>query len=168
MRIVSPLSPAQYIDAMKEQMGSHMDFANERFTGFFLGRVFDVTFHSGYEYDRRFNFPMNSALGYVVKKEHGCEVRFIRLKGFLNPPHFLFMAVLCFILCLLLYFADGLLYDPFDIRTILLQCAGIGFGVVAVVALMSAIFESTSHRSAEGGRFLLSFLLNPTDPYANF
>lgn len=166
MRLTSPLPPEEYIDAMKEQMGSRWDFGSERFTGFFLGNVFNVTFHSGYEFDRRYNNPKNSALGFVVKREQGCEVRFVRLKGLLNPPTFFLYALICTLILLLVVLSEGLMTPPFGEE--LLYCIGIGFGVAAFAALASAFWEGFSQRSAEGARTLVSFLLNPKDPYFNY
>lgn len=163
MVIQSPLPKNTYLAAMKSNMSSHLDFGSERFTGYFLGNLFSVTYHSGYEYDRRYSNPKNSALGYVRKTEDGCEVRFIRLKGILNPPSYLLVST---VITLALLFQCAM--RGFLIPEAVWLCFGLGFGVTAIVAPISAFFESViSERSAEGNRVLLSLLLDPTDPYAN-
>ena len=164
MVIHSDLPKNAYLAAMKSQMENHIQFGSERFTGYFWGGLFSVTYHSGYEYDRRYSNPKNSALGYVRKCEDGCRVHFIRLKGILNPPTYLFVST---VLTLALLFQCAM-------RSVLISevawlCFALGFGVTAIAAPISAFFESViSERSAEGGRVLLSFLLDPSDPYANY
>lgn len=163
MVIQSPLPKNAYLAAMKSNMAGHLDFGSERFTGYFCGNLFSITYHSGYEYDRRYSNPKNSALGYVRKNEDGCEVHFIRLKGILNPPAYLLIST---VMTLALLFQCAM--HDFLISEAAWLCFGLGFGVTAIVAPISAFFESVmSERSAEGGRVLLSFLLDPTDPYAN-
>ena len=165
MKLFSQLSAKAYLHTMRSQMRSHMEFGAERFTGFFLGNVFSVTYHSGYEFDRRYNNPKNSALGFVVKRESGCSVHFIRLKGALNPPAFLMLSLILTLMLLFSGMANGIpVYAP----EFLLLCAGLGFGSMAIAAPISALFECFSERSAEGARILLSFLQDPTSPYPDY
>ena len=166
MQIYSSFTPKAYIRAMKDQMGSRLALGAERFTGYFIGKLFCVTYHCGYEYDRRFSNPINSALGYVKESEDGCEVRFVKLKGILNPPSFIFESLLFSVLFLITLFPGGnAIYSDFPWWC----CFLLGFGITAVVAPLSALFEAMfSQRSAEGERTLLSFLLDPSDPYANY
>jgi len=164
MVIHSSLPKKAYLAAMKSNMSSHFEFGSERFTGYFLGSLFSVTYHSGYEYDRRYANPKNSALGFVRKTEDGCEVHFIRLKGILNPPTYLFVSTVITLMLLFKAVMEGI---PLS------ECAGLcfalGFGTTAIAAPISAFFESViSERSADGNRVLLSFLFDPTDPYANY
>ncbi len=89
MKIQSELSAQRYLFAMKDRMAGHLEFGNERFTGFFFGSFFSVTYHSGYEWNRRISNQKNTAIGFVRKDANGCSVSFICLKGLLAPAQFL-------------------------------------------------------------------------------
>ena len=89
MIIRNHLSPKEYLSAMKGRMSGHFELGQERFTGFFLGRLFYVTHHAGYEWNRRITNEKSAALGYVKKVETGCEVHCIRFRGMLCPLQFI-------------------------------------------------------------------------------
>ena len=160
MKIRSPLSKQAYLRAMRGEMESHLNFNKERFTGFFLGPCFYVTYHSGFEWDRRYNNPKNAAMGFITDTPEGCEVRFWRFKGMLCP--LVFIPALIGVLFFCLFLEDiGTQYDT-------LIKLGIGLTVVLITAPLEAFFESLTQRSEEGMWTLLSFLKDPENPYANY
>lgn len=161
MKIPSSMSPRQYLQAMKDQMQGHFQFGAERYTGFFLGNIFCVTYHSGYEWNRRITSEKNCALGFIRKTEDGCTVHCFRTKGMLCPPQFLLYFLMCTI-CLALVTAGDI---PF-LRTYPLLYPVLGLGISAVVAPIESFFESISERSYEGGKILIAFLIDPADPFS--
>ncbi len=171
MRVDSALNPDRYLDAMKERMGGHFEFGRERYTGFFLGKAFSITHHSGAEWNRRITNEKNTAVGFVRETEDGCSVFFIRCKGLLSPPLFLTTFGIMFLILLV-----GALVQT-AVGTITLQvflkaaglCAVICFAVTLVSALCSAFAESLTQAGQEGRRILNALLLDPTDmfSYAN-
>ena len=162
MRITSPLPKNAYLAAMKSQMGGHFDFGSERFTGFFLGSCFYVTYHSGYEWNRRYTNQKNAAMGYVKKTDDGCEMRFIRFRGALCPLVFLSVLLL---MGLIMPFAM-LIHGVWSTEA-LLTGWGLAFGATVIAAPISTLIECATEKSEEGRRILLSFLLDPSDPYVN-
>lgn len=160
MIIQSPLAPKAYLSAMRKQMGAHTAFGQERFTGFFGVCMFYVTYHSGYEWDRRHNNPKNAAMGYAKTTDRGCEVHFLRFRGALCPLVFLPMLIIV-LACCLFWKGFGTEYD-------LWIKLGIGFAVTLPTALLESFFESLSQRSEEGYWTLLSLLKDPSDPNANY
>ena len=163
MRIQSNLTPDGYISAMQEQMQGHFDFGQERFTGFFLGRFFSVTYHSGYEWNRRISNQKDTAIGYVKKTEDGCQVRCIRLKEMMAPTQFL----LIYGFMLLLLLGSMFLHGIQDFSIFLLM-ALITFGVLLVCAPITAVIGSCTEQGEIGRKTMISFLLDPSDPYANY
>lgn len=153
MRIQSPLSPKAYLTAMRREMEGHFDLGRDRFTGFFLGPCFYVTYHSGYEWDRRYSNPKNAAMGYVKETEDGCEVWFWRFRGALCPLVFFPLLLTMIVLCVFLYGKDSVLLAMIS---------------TVIVAPVETLFESFTARSEEGKWTLLSFLKDPSDPYANY
>ena len=162
MVIQSPLPKNAYLAAMKSQMSGHFEFGVERYTGFFLGNCFYVTHHTGYDWEQRYTNLKNAAMGYVKKKDDGCEVHFCRFRGLLCPLHFLFVWLIMEL--------------PINFITLFRTQGNIkalSFGWIAtfVATLLSALisvpFEGLTYASEEGRRCLLSLLFDPTDPYAN-
>jgi len=158
MRIQSTLTPKEYISAMKEHMEGHFAFGQERFTGFFLGHCFYVTYHSGFDWQYKYNNQKNAAMGYVRKTEEGCEVRCMRFQAFMCPLVFIYVLLLFVGLCV---FSSELKNLDLWLRIV------IGFGISIVVAPIATLFESISDRSNEGRKAVYSLLLDPTDPFAN-
>ncbi len=158
--VTSPYTKDAYLTALKGNMDSHFDFT-ERFTGFFFGNVFTVTHHSGHEWNRRISNVKNTALGYVRETEDGCEVKFIRLKGFLAPTQFLQMLILSLFLNLFVPLADGATMDLFPFFPLL------GIALTVVIAPLEALMECMTKASWEGERYLLSLMMDPMEPYAN-
>ncbi len=155
----SSLSPKTYLSAMGNHMGEFLDFGSQRFTGFSLGPVFYVTFHSGFEWNRRITNQKNAALGYVKAVETGCEVRFLRFRGFLCPLQFLLYLVLSELIVLCSGIAPEIGFWP---------AMAVGFDINLFLAPLETLMESMTDESEEGRRTLLSFLQDPSDPYGNY
>ena len=150
-------TPDEYLSAMKEQMGDRFAIGSERFTGFFAGRVFYVTHHAGHEWNRRFTNQKNAAMGIVKKTGTGCCVHFMSFRGLLCPLMFISYLIAAMAICLLFKNLGNTVFR-------------LSFALVltAVVAPFHALFESMTERSRDGHRTLLSFLMDPADPYANY
>ncbi len=149
-------SKAKYLYHMRENMSGHMELGAERFTGFFLGSWFYVTYHSGYEWNRRYTNQKNAAMGYVKDTEGGCEVHFSRFRGTLCPMQFLSLVLVCEV-----FFLLQMLFS----QVFLPQFLWMPLALAAVCAPISTLFESMTEKSEEGCRTLLSFLMDPEDPY---
>lgn len=163
MRIQSQLTPREYISAMMEQMQGHFDFGQERFTGFFLGRFFSVTYHTGYEWNRRISNQKDTAIGYVHKTESGCEVRCVCLRALMAPTQFLPIYISLLLLLLAAMFLNGI----WNLSAFLLA-ALVGLGVLLIAAPISAVITSCTEDGETARKTIISFLLNPSDPYANY
>jgi len=163
MRIQSQMTPDEYISAMQEQMQGHFDFGQERFTGFIFGKVFSVTYHSGYEWNRRISNQKNTALGYVRKTADGSEVRCVCLRALMAPTQFLLDYCLLLLLSLFSIFFTGVGYF-----SLLGLFALIALAMLLVAAPISALVESFTDEGEAGKRTLVSFLLDPSDPYAHY
>ena len=161
MTIQSDLTPMVYMDALKGEMGSFIEFGQERFTGYFLGRFFYVTHHAGYEWNRRITNQKNAALGYVRKAEDGSQVRFLRFKGILCPGQFLFTYFL-----LILIFAVAMTFEGVWMGEAFLLLLAIGLATMLIIALPATFFESLTERSKEGENCLLTLLIDPSDPFS--
>ena len=157
MRIESPLTTKEYLSALKNNMSSSLDFGQERFTGFFIGRLFYVTHHCDYEWDRRLSSPKNATMGYVGNAANGCSVRFLTARGMMCP--LVFLPVLCIML-----FAGVLMGAKYDNVQMSVVIALI---VTVIYAPINALIELMSERSEAGHKALLSMLMDPTDPYTN-
>ncbi len=157
MKITSELTPKSYISAMKESMGGHFSFGQDRFTGFFLGNLFTVTHHSAYEWNRRVSNEKCTALGFVKKTPEGCQVKCICLRALLAPTQFLFWL-------LILWFSTGLASLTADI-SLWLMIGLIEFAVLAIAAPLSAFFESLTEQGQAGMNYLLQFLSDPKNTY---
>ena len=153
MIIQSALTPKAYRSALKERMGSRFAFFTERFTGRFLGRLFYVTHHAGYEYDRRYTSPKNSALGYIKETKNGSEIHFLHFQGMLCP-HFL----LPYLLILSAYVA--LIFPALKERILILIFLVLFFVGYPLVA---TVLQSATDRSIEGEKSLFGLLHDPTD-----
>ena len=159
MKQISSLSRRQYLLCMRMRMSGHFDW-NERFTGFFLGNCFHVTHHAGYEWDRRYASPKNAAVGYIKETDEGCEVHYFLSRGMLCPAQ-LISYFLVFTFAIIVMFAWNNLLTEVGLPL----CIGISLIATVVPACVSALFESTTERSAEGREALLALLEDPTDPF---
>lgn len=151
MRIHTSLSPQRYIWELKQQMEAFTDFGMERFTGIILGRFFYITHHAGHEYNRRITNEKNRAMGFVRRRENGCEACFIRMKGHLDP-----ISLLVMYLFSLLYYA---LRTHGEIEAPLYW---VSLAVSLFVGGISAIQDSLTERGREGKIELLTLLRDPT------
>ena len=157
MRIQASLKPKAYLSAMKERMGSRFAWGSERFTGCFLGRLFYVTHHAGYEWNRRITNQKNAALGCVKETENGCEIRFLHFQGALCPQYLFFYLLILGVYLLLSW--------PVFIGHPLLMIFAILF--VLGAPLLSACIESMTDGSIDGRKSLLGLLIDPTDYFAS-
>ena len=157
MAIVSKHSPKEYMKSLRYYMESHFDFGQERFTGFFLWRVFYVTHHAGFEWNRKITNQKNAAMGFVTKSGDGCKVHYLRFRALLCPLVFWPCYALILLVAMLDY-TDVSQLTRFIIATVaMLLCAPI-----------SAVVESCTERGEDGRRSLVSLLMDPSDPLANY
>lgn len=156
MRLQSTHTPKAYHAAMKERMGSRFAIGSERFTGTFIGRVFYVTHHAGYEWNRRITNQKNAALGYVKKTENGSEIRFLLFQGMLCPQYL--------IIYLLILGAFFLVNWPALIASPGLMIVEILIFVACLV--LPTFFETLTDGSIEGQKSLLGLLADPADLFA--
>ena len=158
------LPKSAYLSAMKENMSSHFAFGVERFTGFFIGNFFYITYHSGYEWNRRITNQKNTAIGFVKNAgdgESGCDVHFFQFKGLLCPLVFLptYLAVLG--IMLLSEMTNGWNSEIFW------TCFAIVSITMAIVSPFYTLCEACTDGSIEGEKTLLLYLADPEDPYSN-
>ena len=156
MRLQSTHTPKEYKRAMKERMGSRFAIGSERFTGTFIGRVFYVTHHAGYEWNRKYTCQRNAALGYMKKAETGCEVRFLTFQSFLCPtvliPYLLLIAILG------IFAFPGIFHMP---GLLIVEC------IIALgMPLVYTAIEILTDGSIEGRKCLLGLLADPADLFA--
>ena len=159
MKIHSSLSKKAYLHAMKDYMSGHFDFGSERFTGFFLGPCFYVTYHSGFEWNRKITNQKNAAVGFVKAADDGCNVHFLRFKGALCPLVFLPLLITMLLISPVI--------GDYNAGADLALKAQIAFWGTIICAPIITFFEALTQRSEEGRRALLSLLTDPSDPYAN-
>ena len=157
MAIVSKHSPKEYMKSLRYYMESHFDFGQERFTGFFLWRLFYVTHHAGFEWNRRITNQKNAAMGFVTKCGDGCKVHYLRFRSVMCPLVFW----PCYGLLLLVAMMD---YTDVPQLTRF---------IIATVAMLIAtpiytFIECLSQRSEDGRKALVSLLMDPSDPLANY
>ena len=143
MVIQNHLSPKEYLSAMKRRMSGHFELGQERYTGFFLGRLFYVTHHAGYEWNRRITNEKSAALGYVKKAEDGCEVHSIRFRGMLCPLQFIPFYLI--MLWYAIYLDQGIRLGSIILMTVLTVLVAISSGVIEIFT--------------ENGQFSMSCLL---------
>ena len=157
MRIQSTLTPKAYRTAMKERMGSRFALFSERFTGIFIGRLFYVTHHAGYQWNRRITCQMNSAWGFIKKSDTGCEIHYHTFKSWMCPH----MMLLYILLNILYPLANGFDFDSWrKVPGIII------FLIICVLVLFPIIYtglESITDESENGEKYLLGLLYDPTD-----
>lgn len=166
MKVNSAYTPKEYIHHMRCHMSAHTEFGTERFTGFFAGRFFYVTRHSGFEWNRKITNQKNAALGYVKQAATGSEVRFIRFRGAFCPMVFLPLFLFFYVAYVVMFLYIGL-QEFYGIGSILLISLGLTAPVFAIYLPFETFMESLTEKSEEGHRILLSFLKDPADPYKN-
>jgi hypothetical protein len=152
MKIQSSMCKKDYMNAMRKEMSGHFELGVERLTGFFLGSCFYVTYHSGFEWNRKYTNQKNAAMGYVKSTAEGCEIRFLRFRGAMCPLVFLPLLI---VMILLGPLPGG---DDFFLN--------LKISVIAtfIAAPILTIFECCTEESEQGRRRLLSFLKDPAEP----
>ena len=153
MRLQSTHTPKAYLAAMKERMGSHAALWSERFTGIFLGRLFYVTHHAGYEWNRQITNQKNAALGYVKKAEHGSEIRFLLFQSVLCPQYL----VPCLLILGGFFWGTWPVWIEYPVMLI------VNILIILVTFLLTTVFETTTDGSIEGRKTLLGLLADPAD-----
>ena len=167
MKIDSPLSSKEYLAGIRNNLGSYSDFGSERYTGIVLGRFFWVTYHSGYEWNRRITNEKNRAWGYVKDTNHGCRVCGFRTLGLLDPLMILLILVLysaVAAICVYLRFVEEF-WSPDEIKTLAVTMAVVVAVATAFVALYSGFVTMVTERGQMGKSYLLALLHHPDDPY---
>ena len=157
MKLLSTLPCGIYLYEMKQQMSSFTDFGMERLTGFILGRVFSVTYHSGHEFNRRITNEKHRAIGFVRPCENGTEIFCVRLAGYTNPLSLLGLFSFCFLICILRGGFELALMPEMPIANV---------AITLICALVSAFTCSITERGQEGSKTLTAFLIDPVNYYS--
>ncbi len=167
MKIDSPLSSKEYLHGIRNHLSSFSDFGMERYTGIIIGRLFWVTYHSGYEWNRKITNEKNRAWGIVKDTKDGCRVYGFRTMGFLDP----LMILVIFILystvaaaCVYFRFAEGI-WDSQECREFVVTMAVVVAVVTVLVVLCSGFMTSVTERGQIGKFHLLALLHHPDEPY---
>ena len=155
MKIQSSMNKKDYISAMRRRMSGHFELGAERFTGFFIGTCFYVTYHSGFEWNRKITNQKNAAMGFVRSTAEGCEVHYLHFRGLLCPLVFPQLLLMMFLFSPLLGGEDLLYNMKFTITWTI------------IIAPFMTLIECCTEKSEKGRRILLSFLRDPDDPYKN-
>ena len=158
MIIHSEYTPKQYCLALKEQMESHFNFGEERFTGLILGRFFYVTHHCHHEWNRRITAEKNTAVGMIKATNEGSLITFVNLPGMLRPQSFLFLLILYFVVCIVSY-------SPRHGNVAL--SLGVSLIITTITAVISAFVDCFTANGQAGRQSLLSLMADPVNPYDN-
>lgn len=165
MTIYSALNKKEYLDQMRQRMDSLLNMGDERYTGIIVGSFFWVTYHSGYEWNRKITNEKNRAFGFVHDDSTGCCVRCVCTKGYLDPfamiPLFTFLLILTSLVGSLTMLDNG-----GDFRDEFLAFT-LGFSAVytLIFAVASFIQVSMTERGCQGKSYLMALLHHPEDPY---
>lgn len=160
MRITSVVPKAEYLEAMKSEMGSFAAFGSDRLVGTVIGPFFSVTYCSGAELNRKITNEKNRAIGYVRAVPEGTQVRCVRLAGLTNPASLAILFVVYFIMVLVVQFNRGMMLG----LQFSALCAVIG---AVVTGIYTAITDSLTEHGQEGYRVVTAFLHDPRDFYGN-
>lgn len=166
MQIHSELECKKYLREMRRQLGSFSSWGDERFTGIIVGNFFWVTYHSGYEWNRKFTNEKNRAYGFVRDCHGSTMVHCIRTKGYLDPISM--VAMFAFLFCIWcgigwFVFLTRNLMDY--MKEILLPLSVIGsfFGTL-IASISSYIYTGITERGIYGRYVLMALLHHPEDP----
>lgn len=157
MTVLSDLPRNAYLYSLRQQTGSWLELGMERFTGVFLGSFFYITYHSGYEWNRRITNEKNRAIGFVRRHGEGSKVCFLRFKGYLEPVCLAVIFLVCLLVLYMTASAAGVEFLPWYY--------GVAFAAAFFACAVSAVRDSLTERGQEGARVLLAALRNPDDPY---
>ena len=160
MKITSPLSPDNYLAAMKEKMATRDSAMGglERFSGLFMGRCFYVTHHSEHDFEHRRPAPLNAAIGYVKPTADGCQITYFTARGNLCPGQFLFLFIT---LTTMLIIASAITESTVNVPDSLIT----GFLCILIFASITTLIECTTERSEEGKKTLIAFLNDPENTF---
>ena len=156
MRLHSTHTPKVYKSALKERMGSHFAIGSERFTGIFMGKLFYVTHHAGYEWNRRITNQKNAALGFIKTTESGSEIRFLLFQSVLCPQYLILYLLIC----------GGYAVGTWPVMKVSTLLIAIEILILIGIPLLIAFFESLTEGSVEGRKSLLGLLTDPADFFA--
>ncbi len=155
MYLLSKYTPDAYISALKFYMESPLKLGRPRFTGLFLGRVFYVTYHSGFQHGSKYTNEKNTALAIVRKKENGCSVSCVHFAGLMAP-----LQSMGFFLTLFICICAVYIGREWPVGVFALRC----LSVTAVCACFSCILDSITDTGREGRRILDAYLMDPANP----
>ena len=156
MRLQSTHTPSTYKRAMKERMGPRFAFGSERFTGTFMGKLFYVTHHAGYEWNRKYTCQRNAALGCIKKTENGSEIRFFTFQGMLCPSILIPYLLIFGFIMVLSFPAVAHMPGLIVFETLIILGSPVVYTAI----------EALTHGSIEGRKNLLGLLADPTDFFA--
>ena len=156
MRLHSTHTPKAYKSALKERMGSRFAIGSERFTGIFIGKLFYVTHHAGYEWNRQITNQKNAALGLIKATESGSEIRFLLFQSVLCPQYLILYLLIC----------GGYAVGTWPVMRVSPFLIAIEFLILIGLPLLMTLFESLTEGSIEGQKNLLGLLADPTDFFA--
>lgn len=166
MRIYSQLTKKQYLTEMRRQLGSFSSWGDERYTAIILGSFFWVTYHSGYEWNRRITNEKNRALGFVRDSYGGCTVHCFCTRGYLDIVSGLAMFAISFGLCWFLTWFMSLSDPVLNEMLLFLPLIESVFATL-VTAVTSFVHTGMTERGCWGRLMLLALLHHPEDPENN-
>ena len=154
MYITSPLSPKDYRNAIKGSISNFSNLYSERFTGYFIGKLFSITHHCEHEFGSR-NTPACAAVGYIKESKSGSEMYFVCLRGLFRPLAFFITLCICIFISLLL---------P-DIHPYPFAHIAVGIGIAVLYAGFHTIWQYGSKRDQESYDALMALMDDPIAPY---
>lgn len=95
MQLIAKIEKKRYLRGMRSHMSSLFAFGQQRFTGLVLGNFFYISSHAGYEWNRKITSEVSHAIGFVRKREGGCLVKALCIRGLLDPVSLILMFLLC-------------------------------------------------------------------------
>jgi hypothetical protein len=150
---------------MRKQLDSFWSWGDERYTGIVLGNFFWVTYHSGYERNRRITNEKNRAFGYVADCHGSTMVHCVRSKGYLDPIAILGVFMLTFCLAVLFCWLSFFSHDIPDMKQVILTMPFV-ISIVCTIfgAIISYIQTGMTERGIYGRYVLMALLHHPEDP----
>lgn len=165
MDVYSQLPKEEYLKHMKSRMGSFWKWGDERFTGFFLGNFFYVTYHSGYEWNRRITNEKNRAMGFILDRHGSTSVHFIRTRGYGDPFSVISLFLLFFAVCAAMIWFMNLYDKIYYFHEIWLPFAlGVSIFETLLIAVSSVFRDGITERGIWGRYMLMALLHHPEDP----
>lgn len=99
MKVNLPISNHEFKEYLKELLeSSFFGFGQERFTGWYIGNIFSVSYHNEREFGRR-NYPIfNKAIGFMKHQDGETVVRYVIFRGTTDPISFVSIFLLSFLI----------------------------------------------------------------------